>query len=108
MTHTIEIDQNIYDALKDSFGERALKKKLNDILLSAVESQLEKYNREILKFEEKYGVAFQEFEKMWDSGKIKDRHSYEVESDFMDWEMLGMEKKDLIKAVSMLKKAKPK
>lgn len=104
MAHTIEIDQNIYNALKDSFGERALKERLDDILLSALESRLEKFEREILKFEQKYGVAFSEFEKMWDDGKIKDRHSYEVESDFMDWEMFEMEKKDLIRAVSLLKK----
>ncbi|MFQ5707068.1 MAG: hypothetical protein ACE5HO_06430 [bacterium] len=105
MTHTLEIDHRIYEALQESFGEKVLKEKINDILLSAVESRLEKYNHEILKFEEKYGESFAEFEKGWDEGKIKDPHSYEIESDFIDWEMLEMEKKDLIKALSQLKNA---
>ena len=106
MTQTVEIDQNIYNALRDSFGETALKEKLNDILLSAVESRLQKYNQEILKFEEKYGATFKEFEKMWDEGKIDDRYSHAVESDFIDWEMFEMEKRDLIQAVSRMKKAR--
>jgi len=104
--HTLTIDPEIYKALQESFGESALREKINEILLSGLESRLEKYNHEILKFEEKYGVPFIEFEKLWDSGKIKDRHSYEVESNFMDWEMLEMEKRDLLKVLSRLSRPK--
>ena len=92
----------------ESFGEDALKEKIDDILISAIESRLEQYNSEILKFEEKYGLPFHEFEKKWNGGKIKDKHSYEVESDFMDWEMLEMEKKELLSALSRLKGLKKK
>ncbi len=103
MTNTLEIDRDIYNALIDSFGEKALKEKTDDIFLSAMESMLEKYTREILKFEEKYGVSFREFEKMWDEGGIKNKHSHEIEGDFVDWEMLEMEKKELLSALSRLK-----
>lgn len=103
MSNILEIDTEIYNALVDSFGEGVLKEKIDDILLSAIENRLEQYTREILKFEEKYGVAFSEFEKMWDSGKIKDRHGHETESDFIDWEMLEMEKKELLLVLSKLK-----
>jgi hypothetical protein len=106
MTQTVEIDQGIYNALKDSFGEAALKERLNDILLSAVESRLQKYNQEILAFEEKYGTTFQEFDKMWDDGKIVDRHSETVESDFIDWEICEMEKRELIQVISKMNRAK--
>lgn len=108
MTHTLEIDRDIYNALIESFGEKALKGKIDIILLSAMESLLEKYSREILKFEEKYGVSFIEFEKMWDKGEIKDRYSYEIEGDFIDWEMLEMEKKELLSALSKLRGSKKK
>ncbi|NIW78550.1 MAG: hypothetical protein GWN16_03410 [Calditrichae bacterium] len=83
MTHTLKIDSKLYKALQESFGKKVLDIKLNDILLSGIENQLEKYNNQILNFEEKYGISFKEFEDMWDSGKIKDRHGYEVESDFI-------------------------
>lgn len=103
MQNTLEIDKDIYNALVESFGEDMLKDKIDDILLSAIESKVEQYSREILKFEEKYGKTFKDFEQMWDKGTIKNKHGYETESDFIDWEMLEMEKKDLISALSKLK-----
>jgi uncharacterized protein with von Willebrand factor type A (vWA) domain len=91
-TNTVEIDKNLYKAMVESFGKEILKEKINSFLLSAMEAQLKKCNREILKFEKKYGHTFKEFEKMWDEGKIEDKHSNEIEGDFMDWEMMEMEK----------------
>lgn len=82
--------------LKKTFGPKKLHKKINEIFLTAVKSRLGEYNKKILEFEEKYGMSFKDFEKLWDKGKIKNKYSYEVESDFIDWEMLEMEKKDLI------------
>lgn len=108
MPNTLEIDKDIYDALVESFGEDMLKDKIGDILLSAIESRVEQYTREILKFEEKYGVSFKEFEQMWDEGRIKEKHNHEIESDFIDWEMLDMEKKELLSVLSKLKRFKKK
>jgi len=105
MTTTLEIDRDVYKALEESFGKKALKENVNDLLFSALESKLEKYNREILSFEAKYGVTFAEFAKLWDNGNIKDPFSYEIESDYIDWEMLEMEKKDLISTLSRIKRA---
>jgi uncharacterized protein with von Willebrand factor type A (vWA) domain len=102
MANVIEIDRNLYNVLTESFGREVLKDKVNAFLISALETQLEKYSREILKFEKKYGISFSEFEKMWDNDKIQDKHSYEVEGDFMDWEMMEMEKKELLSALSKL------
>ena len=104
MPHTIEIDHKIYKVLIDTFGEMSLKNELNEILFSGIESRLDKYNREIVEFEEKYGIPFKKFESMWETNRIKNRHSYEIESDFIDWEMLEMEKKDLLKALSQIRK----
>ena len=102
MTNIIEIDNNLYKALVESFGQEVVKEKINTFLVSALETQLEKYTSKILEFEKKYGTSFNEFEKMWDEGKIENKHSHEIESDFMDWEMMEMEKKDLLAALSKL------
>jgi len=104
MSQVIEIDQDIYNTLVNAYGESELKKKLHLIILSGLESLLEKYNRTILEFEEKYGISFNEFENRWNKGDIKNPYSYEIESDFIDWEMLEMEKRDLLKALSRLKR----
>ncbi len=104
MPGTLEINSDIYKALVESFGEETLKKNIDDILLSAVENRLEQFNNEILKFEEKHGIPFVEFEKLWNEDKIKDKFSSEIESDFIDWEMLEMEKKELISVLFKLRK----
>jgi hypothetical protein len=39
-----------------------LREKASDFLLQGIFSTVERYNREILTFEEKYGRGFQEFE----------------------------------------------
>ena len=100
MGNVIEIEKNLYKALVESFGQDIVTEKINFFLVSALEIHLERYNHEILKFEKKYGSSFKEFEKNWDNGKIEDKHSYEIEGDFMDWEMMEMEKKDLLSALS--------
>ncbi len=108
MPNILEIDKDIYNALVESFGENTRKEKIDDILLSAIENRIEYYTREILKFEEKYVASFKEFEKNWNEGKIKNSHSHEVEGDFIDWEMLEMEKKDLVAVLAKLKGFKKK
>ncbi|MCP5108237.1 MAG: hypothetical protein GY950_32930 [bacterium] len=102
MTNVIEIDNNLYNTLVESFGREVLKERFHTFFISALENQLEVYSREILKFEKKYGTSFHEFEKMWDRGKIENKHSHETESDFIDWEMVEMEKKELLSALSRL------
>ncbi len=108
MPNILEIDKDIYNALVESFGKDALKEKIDGILLSAIENRIEYYTREILKFEEKYGVSFKEFEEKWNEEKIENRHSHEIEGDFIDWEMLEMEKKDLLLVLAKLKGFKKK
>ena len=100
--NVVEIDKNLYKALVDAFGQEVIREKINSFLVSAIETQLEKYILEILNFEKKYGLTFMEFEKEWDEGKIKDKHSHEVEGDFVDWEMMEMEKKELLLTLSKL------
>ena len=102
-TKSLLLNKYIYEALVSSTGESNLEKVVEDLMLEALESKTERYGREILKFEQKYGMSFSEFNKSWDAGQIEERHSYEVESDYMDWEMMEMEKKELIVTIAKLR-----
>jgi hypothetical protein len=51
----------------------------------------------------KYGYSFQKFTTRWESNRIDKKYSYEIESDYVDWEILEMEKSDLLSALSRLK-----
>lgn len=103
MDYTLTLDKKIYEAFVETIGEHELKERANELFLASLESMLVKYSREILRFEEKYGVSFPEYERLWDEGKIEAKYSYEVEADFIDWEMLEMEKKELLKVLAKLK-----
>ncbi len=37
-------------------------------------------------FEQRYGMDFKTFKQAWDEGRIADKHSYEVERDYWEWE----------------------
>lgn len=103
MKHSVNVDENIYNALISSVGKDNLEKKLGELLESTLENLLKNYSLQILKFEEKYGVSFVEFERLWDSGQIEKKYSYDIESDFIDWEMLEGEKGELLKVIANLK-----
>lgn len=104
MGHTIEVDDKIYNALISSVGKEHLGERLGELLLASIEGMLEDYTKKILSFEEKYGVAFSTFEGLWDSGAYADKHSYDMESDYVDWEMMEMEKKELLTTLVNLRR----
>jgi hypothetical protein len=37
-------------------------------------------------FEQRYGMDSEAFKQAWDEGRIADRHSYEIERDYWEWE----------------------
>ena len=102
------LDKEIYEALVSSTGEANPEKVIGDLLLEALQSKLERYGRELLMFEQKYGMSFREFDQNWDAGQIEEKYGYEVESDFIDWEMLEMEKKELILVLANLRSKRRK
>ncbi len=64
--------------------------------MEIVKSKIKECNELIAHFESKYGMKFEEFKIKWKTGKIKDRYSHEVESDYIEWEALEMEKRKII------------
>jgi len=37
-------------------------------------------------FEQRHGMYFEAFKQAWDEGRIADKHSYEIERDYWEWE----------------------
>ena len=69
-------------------------------------ASLRECEEEILNYEVKYGISFEEFKKRLDQGEWGDPYSYELEKDTMRWEDLIAEKKiwlSLVKALETLK-----
>jgi hypothetical protein len=63
----------------------------------SLERQIRTCNDALSHFEAKYGLTFADFARAWQEGKIPDKHSHEVERDFMEWEARQIEKEDLLR-----------
>lgn len=57
------------------------------VLSEYIELKTEQLNQAIARFEEKWGMSFDEFARRSAAGKLaKDTYSWEVEQDFWQWE----------------------
>ena len=90
---TISLPRNITELLDmEIIRGKTYEEKIEMLALGSFVSKLKECNEEILEFETRYGMSFREFGKAWDEGKIRDKHSHEVESDYIEWEAIEMEK----------------
>ena len=48
--------------------------------------RLKKARKRRMTYEQRYKMDFEAFKQAWDEGRIADKHSYEVERDYWEWE----------------------
>jgi hypothetical protein len=83
----------------DVFHGKDYEEKIERLTQETLSSKLRECNEEILKFETKYGMAFEDFKNAWDEDKIPDKRSHEVETDYIEWEAVSMEKNRWLSAL---------
>jgi hypothetical protein len=66
------------------------------VILDALRMRLHEVVDQISVFEARYGREFEQFAKEWQAGRVADRFSHSVERDFMEWEALMMERRELL------------
>jgi len=98
---SISLSEALREALKMIEG-KTTEEKIEYSIEEVLKHKLHQCNDDILSFEAKYGLSFEEFAAAWERGDIPHRHSYEVESDYIDWEALEMEKKNLLKTLAQI------
>lgn len=83
-----QVPTQVAKTLTQLTDEPRLEIALRLVLKDALEHRLEKVQKGIFKFRNKYKVTFSTFKKRWLAGKVPNRHSYPVEKDFWEWEGL--------------------
>jgi len=99
----MELSKTTLKVLTDITGETRLENAINSTLKDALEHRMEIVEKGIKNFEKKYGMTFGKFRKRWNEGKIKNKFSYGVEKDYVEWETLDTRKKKLEEASVWLK-----
>lgn len=80
------ISKSIYKILTDLTGEVRFEVALYLATKDLLFLKLKDVEEQIKQFEERYQMDFDFFDKAWNEGKIADKHSYEVEHDYWEWE----------------------
>ena len=96
MPAIITINDSILKALR-FFGETNIEGQMTAFLREVLFHRLKECNDLLLPFEVKYGMSFSEFDRAWETERIPNPQGHEVESDYMDWEALEMEKKKILR-----------
>lgn len=99
---TVRLPDALRDALEYLEGEN-LDNKLAQVVMNDLKRRLQTCSQRIVDFEAKYGMEFEEFTHAWRAAEIPNRHSHEVERDYMEWESLHDEFKQLLSQLERLK-----
>lgn len=94
MTETA-ISKPIHKILTDLTGEMRFDVALHLATKDLVRLKLKEAEEQRKQFEERYQMDFEAFKRAWDEGQITDKHSYEVERDYWEWEAAVTDEKRL-------------
>jgi len=83
----IQIPNSMKEILQFAEG-KTIQEKLARLLLSDLENRLRSCTERLYGFEKKHSLAFKEFKEAWEKDEVPDKFSYEIESDYMEWESL--------------------
>jgi hypothetical protein len=85
------LDRKLVERIQ-SFSGETVEAKIIYLARETIAAKIRECNERISDYEFRYGTSFRDFDAAWDRDGIPDKHSYQVESDFIEWEALEMEK----------------
>ena len=100
---TLQIPNSMKEMLQFAEG-KTMQEKLIRLLLSDLENRFRSCTERLYEFEKKYGLVFQEFKEAWETDKIPEKYSYEIERDYMEWESSDDEHDLLLSKMREMKK----
>lgn len=80
--------KNISKTLLEVTGEPRVEMAIYGLLKDAIEHRIEKIETDIKKLEDKYLMTFEDFAERFHKETIPDSYSYNVETDYLEWEGL--------------------
>ena len=103
----VMVSDKLVRVLEDFAPGADLEAKLENLTRESLEHQLRACNEVLSRFEAKYGLTFADFARAWQDDKMANKHSHEIERDFIEWEARHMEKEGLLAAVRELGHSRP-
>jgi hypothetical protein len=82
----ITISKPIFKILSHLTGEDRIDVALPLATKDLLRLRLKESEGHVKQFEQRYKMSFSEFKIAWESGKINNKYSYQVEKDYWEWE----------------------
>jgi len=92
----ITISKPIHKILMDLTGETRFDVALLRATKDLVCLKLKEVEQQRKQFEERYQMDFEAFKQAWNDDRIPNKHSYEVERDYWEWEAAVTDEKRLL------------
>lgn len=90
----VKISKPLHRVLSGLTGENRADVALELAAKDLLRLKLRQVEERVEEFESRYQMRFTEFKQAWEAGKIAEKHSYQVERDYWEWEAaVGDEKK---------------
>lgn len=99
---TINIAEDLLDGLDFVQGNNA-QEKIFHLIVNNVLLRLKECEESLFQFESRYGMDFEIFSKAWDEDEIPEKHSHEVERDYMEWEGFHGERLKLLRTLRTMR-----
>jgi hypothetical protein len=89
------ISKPIHKILTDLTGEIRFDVALHLATKDLVRLKLKEVEEQRKRFEERYQMDFEAFKQAWNEDQIPNKHSYEVERDYWEWEAAVTDERQL-------------
>lgn len=98
----VELSEHTQRVLRRLRPGDGLEDSIAAVTLDALRLRLRQCVDELGSFEARYGRSFEQFDADWTAGRIENAHSHPVERDYMEWEALVAERRELLKLIREL------
>jgi hypothetical protein len=96
------VSKPIHRILSDLTGEERFDLALQLATKDLVRLKLKEAEDLLANFEQRYKMKFVEFKRAWEKSKVADKHSYDIEKDYWEWEAAESDSKRLRQMLEQL------
>jgi hypothetical protein len=98
----VELSERAQRVLRKLQPATDLAGSIEAVALDALRMRLRDVAEQLSIFEARHGRTFEQFAADWNAGRIADRSSHRAERDFMEWEALTMERREILELIREL------
>jgi hypothetical protein len=98
----VELSERAQRVLRKLQPATDLAGSIEAVALDALRMRLRDVAEQLSTFEARHGRTFEQFAADWNAGRIADRSSHRAERDFMEWEALTMERREILELIREL------